>query len=76
MVLITGIITLSTLDDTTDVRDLRALSLSHISRAFKKETGINLDELLVKGDFPVLAEQFNAKIAPTLAKTLVDALKK
>lgn len=73
---LTGIITLSTPGESTDVRDLRALSLSHINRSFKKETGVDLAELLAKGDFPALAKQFNADIAPTLAKILVDALKK
>lgn len=71
-----GIITLSTVGENTDSRDLRALTLSHINRAFKKETGINLDDLLAKGDFPTLAQQFNTEIAPTLTKTLVDGLKK
>lgn len=73
---LTGIITLSTLGATTQVRDLRALTLSHINRSFKKETGIDIADLLAKNDFPALAEQFNKDIAPMLTKTLVDALKK
>jgi len=57
----------------TDDRDLRAITLSHINRSLKKETGISLNNYLLGG---LLGKslQFRAIVAPNLTILLENAL--
>ncbi len=70
-----GILTTSSAGATTGERDLRAITLNHISRSFKEHTGDDFSKLL-EGNFSKSAENFNRTIAPTLKKLFEDELSK
>lgn len=70
-----GIITTSSEGDTTEERDLRAITLSHINRSFIEEVGFNIYDLL-SSEVAARAEIFNKDIVPTLTQMLVDELEK
>lgn len=68
-----GILSTISGGDTTGSRDLSAISLAHINRSFKKNTGKSLDEFL-SGDLKEFLQDFNKNSVPNLTKTLIDAL--
>lgn len=61
-----GIIATATLGNTTNDRELRAVTLAHIERTFRTETGMSLVEYLAQGT----AEELRALFAPT-ARALI-----
>jgi S1-C subfamily serine protease len=68
-----GIIVTSTVADTTEERDLRAITIAHINRSFEKDAGFNLQTLLA-GDIEAEVSSFNENTAPTLTQLLIDEL--
>ena len=68
-----GIITTTSEGETTAERELRALTLSYIDRAFARETGYSLSTLL-DGNIEEFAEDFARQHIPALTKTLLDQL--
>lgn len=68
-----GIIVTSSDGDTTDERDLRAITLSHINRSLILNSEITLKELL-EGDLLQKTLDFSSSTAPALTKLLVDVL--
>jgi hypothetical protein len=66
-----GIIVNTTLAETTDKRDLRALTLAYINRSLKEDLGVTLDEFLAF-DAAESALVFKQKVAPLLIKELTD----
>lgn len=70
---IIGLIVTSTDAAATADRDLRAITMSHIARSFKKDTGRELD-MLFQGDLAESANSFNQNVAPTLTKLLESAI--
>ncbi len=70
-----GIISTSSDGDTTDTRDLRAITLAYISRALKTETGKDLSQFLAT-DIATVAHNFQKSWAPTLTKLITDELTK
>lgn len=68
-----GIITTSSEANSTDQRDLRAITIAHVNRTLMDETGTNLDAVLRQdpGDY---AKNFASTTAPTLTKILTDIL--
>ncbi len=68
-----GLIVTSTDAAATADRDLRAITMSHIFRSFKKDTGKELDELFAS-DLAASADNFNRDVAPALTKLLEDAI--
>jgi hypothetical protein len=59
---------------TTAVRDLRAITMAHIDRSLATEGQVGIAALLT-GDLSKKVGDFNANVAPELAKKLIDALK-
>jgi len=70
---IIGVVVTSTEAETTGERELRALTLSHIDRALKKETGSGLLELL-SGDIASSSALFQSAKAPALTELLLQAI--
>ena len=70
---IIGVVVTSTDAETTNERDLRALTLSHIDRALLKETGSGLLELL-SGDATVSSALFQSTRVPALTELLLQAI--
>ncbi|MFQ5661665.1 MAG: trypsin-like peptidase domain-containing protein [Candidatus Paceibacteria bacterium] len=70
-----GIIVTSSTAESTEDRDLRAITISHINRSFMKDTGFDLQTLL-SGDIVAEAAAFNENIAPQLTQFLEDELDK
>ncbi|TSC55626.1 MAG: hypothetical protein Greene041679_591, partial [Parcubacteria group bacterium Greene0416_79] len=68
-----GLIVTSSDAAVTGARDLRAITISHIARSFKKHTGDALDTL-VSSDITVATDSFNKNVAPALTKLLEDEL--
>lgn len=68
-----GIIVTSSTAESTEDRDLRAITIAHINRSFMKDTGFDLQTLL-SGDIVAEAGAFNENIAPQLTQLLVDEL--
>lgn len=69
-----GIIVTTTDEAQTAERDLRAVTLTHIERAFQKETGSTIETLL-EGDIVETAKNFEKTISPILRDKLISALK-
>lgn len=61
-----GIIVTSSVADTTQERDLRAVTLSHIDRSIRTHTGHTLLSFLQIGDFENRVQLFKEASAPTL----------
>lgn len=61
-----GIISTSSLGETTDERDLRAVTLSHIDASVTEQTGTPLESFLLQGDFENRVGTFNENISPYL----------
>lgn len=72
---IIGLIVTSSEADSTDDRELRAITLSHIDRSLKKNSGFGL-EVLLFGDLNSKVGIFNLVNAPALTKLLTDELNK
>ncbi len=70
-----GVISTESEAATTDKRDLRAITLAHISRTLTEETGLTLDQFLSQ-DLPSYALAFQTNIAPSLSKLIIDAVTK
>lgn len=70
-----GVIVTELLADTTEGRDLRALSLAHIDRSLKAAGEGGIVTLLSK-DAEKISADFNAKVAPAETQALVEALTK
>lgn len=70
-----GIISTSSDGNTTSERDLRAITLGHVSRSLKSETGKDLRDFL-NHDLAVVADNFQKNIAPVLTKLITDELVK
>lgn len=68
-----GIIVTSSDEETTDERDLRAITLSHINRSLQDNSEMTLDELL-SGDLLQKTFDFSANTAPALTQLLIDVL--
>jgi len=68
-----GIFVTSSDGETTDERDLRAITLSHINRSLILNSEMTLEELLA-GDLLQKTLDFSANTAPALTKLLVDVL--
>ncbi len=68
-----GLLATSLLEGTTDERDLRAVSLSHIDESIKKNTGEDLNTFL-SGNLELKSMQFERAVAPQLTKILSDVL--
>ncbi|PCI29230.1 hypothetical protein COB52_02775 [Candidatus Kaiserbacteria bacterium] len=61
-----GIIVTSSVADVTADRDLRAVTLSHISTSFSRETGKGLFQYLDEKDFDVKLKDFQDNTLPSL----------
>ena len=70
-----GLVVTSTTAATTGGRDLRAITLGHVARSFKKETGDDMRKLLAS-DIAASADNFNKDVAPALTALLEGALNK
>ena len=70
---IEGILTTITEGATTGERDLAAISIAHIDRSFKKNTGKSIDEFLIL-DIQSVYRDFTKNTLPGLVKTLTDVL--
>lgn len=68
-----GIIVTTTEATSTAGRDLRAVTITHIERAFKNETGETIETLL-EGDIAKTAQNFEKTVAPLLREKLFSAL--
>ncbi len=68
-----GIITTTSEGDTTAARDLRAVTLSYVSRDLAAETQFDLPTIL-GGDVFAEADDFNAHIAPDLIGIFIEKL--
>lgn len=68
-----GLIVTTTDATTTADRDLRAITLSHIERAMRLETGKSLRGYL-SGDLNAVLSNFNATLFPTLSNILRNVL--
>jgi S1-C subfamily serine protease len=68
-----GIITTSTEGETTDKRDLRAITLAYINRSLQSEFGISLEQF-IQADPAEFAKKFQEITAPTLTKIITDEL--
>jgi len=66
-----GLISTSSGGETTDDRDLRAISLSHIERSLVEHNGTTLEELL-SGNIEQKATDFNETVASSLLQILVS----
>ncbi len=69
-----GIISTTSEGETTDERDLRAVTLSYINRDISEQSGQSLATILA-GNVAEEANIFNTTEAPALIKLLVDQLK-
>lgn len=74
-VTLVGIAVTSSDAATTDLRDLRAITLSHIHRSMLRSSGLSLAGYL-SSDLTEIAHTFNTAIAPTLTAALVQELEK
>ena len=70
-----GVIVTSSVAESTEDRDLRAITISHINRSFMKDIGFDL-QTLFSGNITAEANAFNENIAPELTQLLVDELEK
>ncbi|HEY0221138.1 MAG TPA: hypothetical protein VGC58_02855, partial [Candidatus Paceibacterota bacterium] len=70
-----GVISTSSEGNSTDKRDLRAITLAHINRSLQKELGINLTTLLSQ-DPESFAKTFASTTLPALSKIITDDLLK
>lgn len=70
-----GIVVTSTAGETTDTRDLRAITTSHINRSIQKLSGFGLIDIL-SNNIELEATAFNETVAPTLTNILVNELQK
>ena len=61
-----GLVSTSSLGDTTDERDLRAITVSHIDTSVTEQTGSSLLSWLQQGDFQNRLETFNQNSVPYL----------
>ncbi len=68
-----GIVVTSTDAETTGERDLRALTLTHVDRSLRKDTGSGLLDLL-SGDATAASVLFQSTRAPTLTELLIQAI--
>lgn len=68
-----GMITTSSEENTTDKRELRAITMSHINRTMQSELGMNLDTFLSQNPTE-FGKKFWENIAPALTKILNDQL--
>ena len=68
-----GVIVTSSVAESTEDRDLRAITISHINRSFMKDIGFDL-QTLFSGNITAEANAFNENIAPELTQLLVDEL--
>jgi hypothetical protein len=68
-----GIVVTASVEKQTDDRDLRAITLSHISRSLKKDSGFGLKDYLT-GDLLAKSDQFKNNTAPELTSLLESAL--
>lgn len=68
-----GIIVTSSNGNTTDERDLRAITLSHIDRSLQKNASTTLNTIL-EGDLRVKVADFSENLAPLLTDMLLDVL--
>ncbi len=69
-----GIVVTTTEATSTATRDLRAITVNHIDRSFKKETGSTIEKLL-DGDIAATAKNFEKNVAPLLKEQLLSVLK-
>lgn len=70
-----GIITTSSEGNTTDKRDLHAITLAHVNRSLQSELGINLNGVLSQ-DPKEFSKTFASTTAPLLSKLITDELNK
>lgn len=70
-----GIIVTSSVADSTEDRDLRAITIAHINRSFTGDTGADL-QTFFSGNIKTEANTFNENVAPILTRFLVDELNK
>lgn len=70
-----GLITTALVEGNTDARDVRALTIDYVNRAFTEEAGFPLFELK-DANLTSLTEQFNTVLAPQLRKKLTEVLYK
>jgi len=68
-----GLIVTASSGATTGVRNLNAITPSHIARSFMQYTGNALQELF-SGDLSAAADSFNTNVAPALTKLLEDEI--
>ncbi|MAZ67294.1 hypothetical protein CL652_00810 [bacterium] len=61
-----GLIVTSSVGDTTDDRDLRAITMAHVSNSMQEQTGSDLNALLELGNFPERAKDLKEKSTPLL----------
>jgi len=61
-----GIISTSSIGDTTEERDLRAVTLSHINESIREQTGFELLQLLQQDDFENRINTFQKNTLPYL----------
>lgn len=73
-----GIIVTSTDASDTSGRDLRAISIAHISRVLGAELGFNLSDFLSanRNEIEAVSQSFQEVVAPSLTKILTDELDK
>ena len=69
-----GLVVTSTQAESTNDRDLRAITLAHINRDIKESTGYSLGEFLTK-NLTAESHRFITTIAPTLTRLLENALR-
>ena len=67
-----GLISTSSDGETTEERDLRAISLAHIDRSLKEHNNTSLEELL-EGNLNAKAAAFNDTAASTLLKIIISS---
>lgn len=70
-----ALISTSSIGETTEERDLHAITLSHINRSFIEANQKTLQELL-NSDLRGTSNNFNNTVAPELTKILTDVLGK
>ena len=68
-----GIISTSSLGDTTSSSDLNAITIPYINRTLKNESGLTLSDFLSQ-DISAFAKDFQTTIAPRLTKLISDVL--
>jgi hypothetical protein len=70
-----GLIATATQADSTSDRDLRAITVYHIDKSIAEDLGGGLVSYL-SGDLAQKARIFNLTIAPTLTRTLIEAVER